>query len=83
MEGTIIWWDDFCSCPSASVVQRIVGAGGGGRTYAKERGGVACLSAATRRRVDGRRCISLQAKAIRRWWSSFWRRGPPRTRKTR
>ena len=47
-----------------------------------QRGG-ACLSAAARRRMDVPRCMSLRAKATRRWWRSCWRQGRPHTQQTR
>ena len=69
------------SCPCGSVVQRIAGVGGGARTCAGERRG-ACLSAAARRSMERRCCITLRSEVMRRWWSSFWRRGAPWTRRT-
>ena len=59
-------------CSSGGASWRDAGAGGG-----------ALLSAAARRRMDARRYISLWKegmRGMRRWWSSFWRRGRIRTR---
>ena len=43
----------------------------------------ACLSAAAHRSMEVRRCIWLRGKDMRRWLSSFWRRGRSRMRKPR
>ena len=58
---------------SCLAMQRVMGLGWGPPTYVGR--GDACLSAAARRRMDTRRCMLLRGTGMRRWWTSFWRRG--------
>ena len=62
------------------VVKGVAWAGGGASTCADR--GSACLSAVSRRRINGHRCTRLREQVMRRWWRSFWRQRPTLRRRT-
>jgi len=64
------------SCPRPCTSGGVVEGGRWGAMGRTERV-AACLSAAARRRLERRRCISLRKEVMRLWRASFWRRGRP------